>query len=114
MRNEDVKYYVNEDKRTVVAVIDGCNWDAYNEVEKIVENYGVHVSDYNKVVYMPRTFKGIAKCHPEDKWDEEVGKKVARHKLLVAYNEAKFNAIRGYYRNLLSAVYGVKKKYFND
>lgn len=112
MRNEDIKYFVNEEKRTVVAYIEGCRDDAYDEVSRISETYGVYISSYSEASKMPNSFRGISKCHPDDEWNEEIGKKVARRKLFIAYNEAKLNAIRGYYKSLINATTAVFNKYF--
>lgn len=45
-----------------------------------IEKYKFYVS-HNKVIaittYAGRTVRGVAKCHPEDMFDLEVGKKIA-------------------------------------
>jgi len=56
---KETKYYVNEAKRTVVCVI---SLDGEYEIENFI---------------------GKAKCSPEDSWDEEKGKEIARLRAMI-------------------------------
>lgn len=70
MSKNNVKYYVNKEKRTVACVITGCEWAAYNRVWRYVrlEDSAFKIAD---------EYTGIAKCAPDDEWDEAFGKRLA-------------------------------------
>ena len=73
MSDNNVKYYVNRDKRIVVCVLSGCRWNAYNRIKKYVPNYDC---PYTKLLIKDE-YVGIAKCSPEDTWDEDYGQRLA-------------------------------------
>lgn len=84
-----IRYEVNEEKRTVVAIIDNTECDAIVMVDKMFRNtpfrtdhlYHQHMRKY----YIKDTYVGVAKCNPDDEWDEEVGKELARKRVLRAH-----------------------------
>lgn len=84
-----IRYEVNEEKRTVVAVITDTYYDAILMADKMFKNtpfrtdfgYSHHMRKY----YIKDTYVGIAKCNPDDEWDEEVGKELARQRVLRAH-----------------------------
>ena len=80
----EAKYYVNEEKRTVVCTIECSEWDAFDYIEG--SDIVISVPGQSKALYkhgrMPSKFVGIAKCAPDDKFDEHIGR-------LLAFNRAK-------------------------
>ena len=80
----EAKYYVNEEKRTIVCTIECSEWDAFDYLEK--SDIVISVSGPRNTLYkygkMPSKFVGIAKCAPGDKFDEHIGR-------LLAFNRAK-------------------------
>ena len=88
LRPTEVKYYVNEEKRTVVCVSDEKNMF---RVEDRIQPYAEdkHVMLFN--TYIPDRFVGIAKCHPDDEWNEIIGKNVAYDKMSTKFTAA-YNA----------------------
>lgn len=76
MSDNNVKYYVNRDKRTVVCVLSGCRWNASNRITKQVQNYDYFINPYGEF-RIKDEYVGIAKCSPEDTWDEDYGQKLA-------------------------------------
>lgn len=72
---EKVFYYVNEDKRVVTCVIypDACRLKAF--VHRKGENVFWLGHDY--FPSQPHKYVGVAKCHPDDEFNIEVGKKLA-------------------------------------
>ena len=80
----EAKYYVNEEKRTVVCTIECSEWDAFDYLEK--SDIVISVSGPRNTLYkygkMPSKFVGVAKCAPGDKFDEHIGR-------LLAFNRAK-------------------------
>lgn len=76
MSDNNVKYYVNRDKRTVVCVLSGCRWNATYRIEKYVRNSNSFVNPYG-AFRIEDEYVGIAKCSPEDTWDEDYGQRLA-------------------------------------
>ena len=106
-----IRYYVNEEEKVVVASFDKNN-DSHdsretvleyllNDVIKIFGNSNKRIivnvdtlfyhliHKYNKRMGM----SGLARCHDEDKWNEEIGKRIARDRLMRKYNNLKFDIV---------------------
>ena len=84
-----IRYEVNEKKRTVVARIDHTAPDAIWMVGKMFKNTPFQ-TDYYCQPHMRKylikdSYVGIAKCNPDDEWNEEVGKELARKRVLRAH-----------------------------
>ena len=66
------EFVVNKEKRTIVCII-----TTEGDVLKRLGKYGIETGDDywrygdNRLI---RRYKGIAKCAPEDEWDEAYGK----------------------------------------
>jgi len=73
MRDSEIIYKINKEKRVVVCIITYCRYVASNRLYKYASHYE---QDYNKED-IKDTYIGIAKCSPEDEWDEEKGKRLA-------------------------------------
>lgn len=99
-----IKYNVNNN--TVIAEF-SCNWfdtlvEYYREntnidyiiLYKIVDNYLIKVENDGFKPY------GEARCSPDDVFDEEIGKQIARTRLLNKYNKV----VTGINRILLKLV----------
>lgn len=91
IKMSDCKFYVNEEKRTVVCVIEDTenafiNYVCYGDDSlQHVELYGKLL----KVLEMPNSFCGKAVCAEEDNFDVELGKMMAfqraRHKFYSSF-----------------------------
>lgn len=68
------EYIVDKDKRTVVCIL-----TTVDDIPSRLEKYGLADEDYDDIVDT-RIYKGIAKCAPEDTWDEEYGKRLAEYR----------------------------------
>lgn len=83
VNKKNCKYYVDKEKKKVVCVIPKTEFMAARFIEA---NYNVNIIYFDEKVsdmlIMPRQFTGIATCHEEDEFDEEMGK-------LIAYNKAR-------------------------
>lgn len=79
-----IKYFVNEDKRQVIAVLENTKWDACNKIEKMIAETEFCLAICNKYL-MPNQFKVTVTCDPRDEFDVEVGKKIAKKRLLKNY-----------------------------
>ena len=70
------RYIINKEKRTIVCLLEDCErmlWqDACKHFPMIVLGWG-----YTPDITLEKTYRGVAKCNPNDEWDEELGKKLA-------------------------------------
>ena len=73
--NVETKFYVNEKKRTVICVI-----FTKNEVLDRLWKYDIYDGTMN--LYENCKYVGIAKCAPEDVWDENYGRKLAEYRAM--------------------------------
>ena len=96
-----IRYIVNEKDRIVVAVIDGCKNDAVNAANAWTNGYDWNAAQrvnttvyFNKKYYIPDKFTGIARCCEDDEWNEDIGKKIARDRVLDKYHRSLNKAIR--------------------
>ena len=90
IKREDVKYFVNEEKRTVVAVLEGTE-DLFTDF--IYDNNGLislneHYYDFDNRYRLPNRFVGIAKCSINDEWNEQLGKLIAFDRLKEKVNNS--------------------------
>ena len=79
-----IKYFVNEDKRQVIAVLENTKWDAYNKIEKMMADTEFCLVPCGKYT-MPAQFRVVVTCDPRDEFDVEVGKKIAKKRVLKNY-----------------------------
>lgn len=83
-----VNFYCNEENRIVKATIDNCKWDVINA---LWSNFGLNFDLYDSAdrhtdkFKMPSVMKCVAFCHPDDEFNEELGKRVAYKKLRKKY-----------------------------
>ena len=94
MNRVTTEYKVNEVKRTVVCII-----TTINDVPHRLAKYGLADEEYDDIDYDVRIYKGIAKCAPEDEWDEIYGKRLAEYRAAKArqvdVNEELKNYVKG-------------------
>lgn len=79
-RGHKVRFIVKENDGVVVAVAHGCERLAVEEIFKKCNHahlIGLDCRDY----VINDTYRAVAKCSPEDAWDEETGKEIARKRL---------------------------------
>lgn len=76
IKRSDCKFYINEDKRTIVCVIPDTK---YLLDEFIRANNEFMYDNYIEweTLEMPHSFSGKAVCSVDDEWDEELGKTIA-------------------------------------
>ena len=86
MRNE-LQYVINEEKKTVTCIA----WDCENDLieyllKKSSDSFTLDtlVQNYEKLL-LNHKYVGTAKCSPEDTFDVEIGKKIARAKMREKY-----------------------------
>lgn len=102
----DIKYHVDEKNKVVVATA-----DFYSELDKLFnkkfEQAGFCGQFHNYFpasftdFYKPKDFyRVVARCHDDDVFDAEVGKKICRQKLKAKFYKI-FNKIAVDYKNYL-------------
>lgn len=82
-----IKYFVNEEERVVVAVLENTRWDAYNKICKMMRDTDFCVAPKNKYM-MHSAYRAVVTCNEKDEFDVEVGKKLAKERVLEHYYAA--------------------------
>ena len=97
IKMKDCRFYVNEEKRTVICVIphtkdmlvefvaDHFRWDNVDVWDAIGGRF------YTHDLRLPYSFTGKAVCAPEDNWDVETGK-------LIAFSRAKDKCYKSFFK----------------
>lgn len=82
-----IKYFVNEEKRQVIGLLDGTKWDAINKINKMMLDTNFCFCMGEKYM-MPSEFRTVVTCDPADEFDVEVGKRIAKQRILDRYYAA--------------------------
>ena len=90
------KFYVNEKKRRVVCVLPVNKYMISLYLNDIMTNHLY----LNGIPKLNDRYIGVAKCHEEDTWDEEVGKLLAYSKAKAAFCRAFFHTINNYFNTV--------------
>lgn len=107
--NVKIEYKVNKEKRTVVSIITTIN-DFSNRLAK----YNLADENYDDNIDI-RIYKGIAKCAPEDEWDESYGKHLAEYRAAKARQIDINTELKKYINGIINCVdnlyeYGLLKE----
>lgn len=118
MNIERVKYVVVKDKGIVRAIISDCKYDAFDVFDKKFMLPSTHylalcASGEHEKFVMPYQFSAVAKLHPEDEWNEEIGKKIALKKLSEQYNRSLDKHVANMY-DAMSNVMDKMKDYLEE
>ena len=82
-----IEYFINKESRVVVAKFDDEQTDLIQASKAFKSNvFDISLSYFIKNIMMNPSM-GKAVCSKEDVFDEEVGQKIARSKLLLQYNK---------------------------
>lgn len=80
--NKRVICYVEHTKRMFIDYLNGNSRIGSRMDEEFCYNHDIKFgSNFEKKLEMPNKFFAIAKCNPDDAWDEDVGRVVAFSKL---------------------------------
>lgn len=76
-----IHYYVNSKRRSVIGVLKDTGADA---IQKMRRTAGVEYLPYEieKAAIMPSEFRVEVVCHPEDEFDEKIGRKLVKKRIL--------------------------------
>lgn len=82
-----IKYFVNEDKRQVIGLLEDTQWDAYNKIVKMVRDTDFCVVPSDKYM-MADKFRAVVQCDPSDAFNVEEGMRIAKKRILERYYAA--------------------------
>ena len=82
-----IKYFVNEEKRQVIGVLEDTRWDAHNKISKMIIDTDFCLA-MSKKYMMPSKFKVVVKCDPSDEFSAEEGMRIAKKRILDRYYAA--------------------------
>ena len=108
-RSESMKTIVNEDKGVVTVVIEDCDFDAVATICKRFDD-----SNVDNVGLMKKSYAGVAKCNPEDKFDRKTGCSLAAKRAMEKHKKAHTNAIKEWQVAMLKAVRNVCPSTFDS
>lgn len=101
-RNSNITYYIDEEKRTIVAKLSNCKFDVINALNRIVND---HDSYSIQKLLLRDKYISKAVCHEEDTWDEEKGMRIALASVLQKYHRDKQHALQ-YFLDCLDVLKG--------
>ena len=86
----NIRYYVNEQKKTVAAVMEDAVNEFRNELDRLLDKTFGFTWETNKYYdyalhYIKRVYRGKAHCIRNDVFDVETGMRVAREHMLANY-----------------------------
>ena len=82
-----IKYFVDQDEKKVVAVLENTRWDAYNKICKMIRDTDFCLVPKDKYM-MHSSYRAVVTCNDMDEFDVEVGKKIAKERALDHYYAA--------------------------
>lgn len=82
-----IKYFVNEEKRQVIGVLENTRYDAINKIEKMMGDTEFCFCGGEKYL-MPDSYRAVVQCDERDEFDPEVGKRIAKERILDRYYPA--------------------------
>lgn len=82
-----IKYFINEEKRQVIGLLENTRWDAVNKISKMICDTDFCVVP-SKKYQMPSEFRVVVQCDAVDKFNPEVGKNIAKKRILDRYYAA--------------------------
>ena len=106
MNNNRVIFKVFPEHRVIKAEINDCEFDAIYEFNR---RFLAHSTPSltlsachrrNEKFIMPNTFSVVVRCHPDDKFDEEKGKRLALNRLADKYTKS----LNKHLENILNAI----------
>ena len=82
-----IKYFVNEEKKQVIGLLANTRWDAVNKISKMICDTDFCVVP-GKKYQMPSEFRVVVQCDEHDEFNPEVGKNIAKKRILDRYYHA--------------------------
>lgn len=82
-----IKYFVNEEKRQVIGLLENTKYDAVNKIEKMMNDTEFCLCLCKKYL-MPSEYRAVVQCDPRDEFSVEEGKKKAKERIMKRYYPA--------------------------
>ena len=82
-----IKYFVNEEEKKIVAVLENTKWDAYHKICKMIRDTDFCVAPHDKYM-MHSSYRAVVTCDDRDEFDVETGKQIAKERVLEHYYAA--------------------------
>ena len=82
-----IKYFINEEKKQVIGLLENTRWDAVRKINRMIRDTDFCVAPNEKYM-MPTEFRVVVQCDERDEFDPEVGKKIAKKRILDRYYPA--------------------------
>ena len=108
-RKDSMKTIVNEEKGIVTVVINGCEDDAVNTISKRFDTDEIGI-----VNALNKSYAGVARCNPEDKFERQVGCNLAAKRAMDKHKKAHTQAIKDWQVNALRLIRNVCPKTFDE
>lgn len=98
-------YIVNKEKRTIVCII-----ETRDDVSKRFCKYDLPAGwTFYEKFGGDRVYKGVAKCAPEDEWDETYGKRLAEYRASKAREKYVNRCIKEYSDKVMKNIVNLNK-----
>ena len=81
--SKSIRYVVNEKKRTIVAIIEDTAEDAIRYMYR--KRFFLDVFPFETRMKMKKSYVGLARCCEEDEFDVNLGKELAKKRVLEKY-----------------------------
>lgn len=89
-----MKYFVDKEAGIVKATIDNCDKDVYKLVLKRAKNpYLFNPVVLYEVLKLKKKYVGVAKCAPDDVFNEEIGRIMAARRASLKYEKDRTKAL---------------------
>ena len=82
-----IKYFINEEKRQVIGLLENTQWDAIKKINKMIVDTDFCFCPSEKY-WMPSEFRVVVQCDERDEFIPEVGMKYAKKRILDRYYAA--------------------------
>lgn len=101
-----IKYVVNEEKRTVTAILEGTQFDAVNRINNRMHNTDWEINSYDvpDKFLMPNKFVTTVKCDERDEFDVKFGMERAKKVVLDNYYNSMNKRIAKWTASILEVV----------
>lgn len=104
-----IKYYCMPEKKKIIGVLNGCENDVINKIDKLCTDTGFDFWADERFV-MPHSFKAEAVARDGDEYDEEVGKNIVREKIMKRYYASHDKRMNLFKKTLADFVLKVERK----
>ena len=82
-----IKYFVNEEKRQVIGVMENTRYDAIHKINKMIRDTDFCFCPSDKYM-MPDSYRAVVQCDPRDEFSVEEGMRIAKERILSRYYPA--------------------------